>query len=198
MSRTPVDLVERLQALLPAPFHGLGALLGGPAGALAEAEDIGETLAAMAVPSTSEGPWLTLIGAGQGIRRAPGETDAELLARVQAVPTGVTLPLLQALVDATLEGTGVTGQVTDAWKARRYLSDDPGTEYVTDAFLDAHDYDWRMMPIYPAVVVWLDGSLGSSEEDHLTRVLRDARAAGVQVWIVVSSPPFLARDTEEA
>ena len=198
MSRTPVDLVERLQALLPAPFHGLGALLGGPAGALAEAEDIGETLAAMAVPSTSEGPWLTLIGAGQGIRRAPGETDAELLARVQAVPTGVTLPLLQALVDATLEGTGVTGQVTDAWMARRYLSDDPDTEYVTDAYLDTHTYDWRMMPLGPAVVVWLDDTLGSSEEDHLARVLRDAHPAGVQVWIVVSPPPFLGRDTDIA
>lgn len=196
MSRTAEQLEDRLLAILPEPFHGLGALLGGPAGALAESEAVAETLAEMAVPSTSAGPWLTMIAAGQGIRRDPAESDAELLARVQAVPQGVTLAQIQSLTDDALTGTGVSGDVTDAWMARRYLSDDPGTEYTTDAYLDAHDYDWRLMPLGPAVVVWLDASLATSEEDHLIRVLRDARAAGVQVWTVESAAPVMGRDTD--
>jgi hypothetical protein len=183
MARSPSTLHALALRNLPRPFHGLSPLLGGPAAALALAEEANESWVSATLPSSAEDAWLDLIANGQGLRRAWLEDDETLRRRIGTIEQRVTPAALKAAGDAALIVLLDSCTVIEHWRAQIYCDDD-ATEYVTDAYCDED----HLLGVWHGVTVLVtDSLLDGGPEEALVAALARARAAGVSVWIWVQS-----------
>lgn len=102
MARTTETLLEQLRRLVPGDHASGEPLLAGFAGALRVAEQSTDTLRPLATIGGASGSWLTLQAHGYGLLRASGEPDPALRLRLRTVDDQVTVPALEAAVNAII------------------------------------------------------------------------------------------------
>lgn len=103
MARSTSQVLAALKRIIPWAFHGDGSLLAGIAALFARVEALIDALRAAGTWGGAEDEWLDLHAAGLDMRRADGETDEQLLARMRGYPDMLTCDAVEAAATRALQ-----------------------------------------------------------------------------------------------
>lgn len=124
-ARRPAQLLAHVLQFLPPEYESAQALLAGIAGVMAAVETDGDELYVRGTIGRSQGIWLTLQGAGLGVRRAPNETDVSLRQRIRNLGDRLTGPAILATAGDLFEPETNQPLAIIEWFEGPYLGIEP-------------------------------------------------------------------------
>lgn len=175
------DLLSQLRRHLPARFFAALSLLGGPSGQLAYLllKVLHEFIPATTIGQAT-GIWLDLRARGQGIERAPGESNESLRTRLRNFEDMLTVASIKAAVNGLLaEETEDECELLEHF-ANRLVSD---TEVIPHAFIAGHSYLLDDHNSFTIIVPDL-GTIDHSAYPAIASEVDRIRAAGVR-WTMI-------------
>jgi hypothetical protein len=180
-ARTTDEHLARSLEHLPPAFHPLRSVLVGIAAQLHLADALAADLATTATVAGAEGPWLTMLARGQGVRRANGEQDVALRSRLRNIEDLVTPPAVLAAVESVLDlYDDNPASIVEHFAAPHMALD-------VDAACDLTDLFDRN-PGFTVLVPPIDGVEGHPGHAAIYAEIRRVKAFGVPAWMFIYYP----------
>ena len=198
MARDTDTLLARLQQFVPDSHLPLEPIHAGIAAVLGEAERFAENAAAASLWGGAEGIWLSLHARSQGTRRRGGESDEDLVVRLQTTGEALTpVSIVEGVRELMRNYTLTPPLLIEWWDTPyldwAYLGDDPTSR------LSGGPHSFLIvLPASIGEAGWGDAHLGDSylgwsylgiEEADVIGVIAQQvaarKAAGVRAWLVV-------------
>ena len=198
MARDVDTLVAQIRRWLPPGFVAMEPVLAGMVAPLALMEAQGEEFADSVTLEGAEGPWLSLLPRGYGIRRQDLEDDPAVRTRLRSPEDQITGPAILARVNALLEPyTAEEAILVEWWETGAYL------DYSYYLGLDSRlSVSWHsFLVVIPDLAEWegayldhgmyLDlhsylGRPSPSVRQHIAEEIHRIRAAGVRAWLAIT------------
>lgn len=197
-ARTTSELLAEVEALTPEVLRGLRVLFAGGAAMISDAEELTDDLVSSSTVAGASGEWLDLLARSYGLRRGPGEADADLRVRIRnpdrkltpgailegvngllAAYTATEAVLLEAWEDgpfydqAFFDQAYITGESLTFWVVCPRVGDVPAD---VGAYYDVSFFD---------VATYAAGGDDHPVYASIWAFLQQARAAGITAYLIV-------------